>query len=502
MKRTPINLFSGMTMILLLMLCSFNPLIAQDAPQSLYLEMTKVKADNEDFLAMEKELATPFVQERIKQGNQLFRAVFRVYYPNGDDQTHDYVTMDGYGDFAHLNMGWDAMVKTAHAAFPNADMNKMGKRWESAAHRQGSEVFVVRAEAFPGPASGSDKPAKFVVANHMKVAGNKVSEYIAMESEMAKPIHQARAKAGGMNDWVMAQRVMPNGTEYPYNFITFDIYSDWSQMANTGDNITKAFATAHPGKDMNAAIEKMISLREIGRSEVWELVSFVDQPAAEATYDVVKEGTGPSIMPGQEVTYRFKLMNEKGEELISSDQLGFHFHNTVGANPYDRVFDKGVKQLKKGGIMNITLPPELQDDNTKGMTGGETAVWKVEVVDIGMPAPNGATMLKNVINEHGLATAKEKYKKLQSSNPDGYVFREADMNNLGYELMAAGKTDAAVYIFDLNQKNYPKSWNACDSLADGYRAAGNHAKAKECYKMALNINPDFKASKDKLDKMQ
>ncbi|MCB0519574.1 MAG: hypothetical protein H6577_24530 [Lewinellaceae bacterium] len=50
----------------------------------------------------------------------------------------------------------------------------------------------------------------------------------------------------------------------------------------------------------------------------------------------------------------------------------------------------------------------------------------------------------------------------------------------------------------MNQKNFPESWNAGDSLADAYRAAGDIAKTKHCYEMALKIKPDFQASKDKL----
>ncbi len=155
--------------------------------------------------------------------------------------------------------------------------------------------------------------------------------------------------------------------------------------------------------------------------------------------------------------------------------------------------------MKKGGVLRMTVPPIAQDKNTVGMTGGKTAVMEVEMVDVGAPPPNGARLLERKIKNHGLSAAKEKYKKLKASNPKGYVFREYDMNMLGYKLLGQGHTDAAIYVFELNQKNHPKSWNACDSLGDGYKATGNYAKAKHCYESALKINPDFIASKNNLE---
>ena len=187
--------------------------------------------------------------------------------------------------------------------------------------------------------------------------------------------------------------------------------------------------------------------------------------------------------------------------MISSEGLGFDFYHTIGSEHVSRHLDKGLLQMKKGGIRTMTVPPDAQDKGMKSMLNGETAVVKVEMVAFGEAKPDGAAMLKNKIMKYGLSEAKAKYQKLQSDNPKGYVFREDKMNMLGYQLLGEGKTAAAIYVFKLNTKNYPQSWNACDSLADGYRAAGNYANAKHCYKMALEINPDFAAAKNKMDKL-
>lgn len=67
---------------------------------------------------------------------------------------------------------------------------------------------------------------------------------------------------------------------------------------------------------------------------------------------------------------------------------------------------------------------------------------------------------------------------------------EADINLLGYTLMNAGNVDSALVLFQKNVKDYPKSWNAYDSLAEGYAKKGDKAKAKAMYAKARAMTED------------
>jgi tetratricopeptide (TPR) repeat protein len=495
--KTQIFFLRTATIALLLFAFIFGQsLQAQNDNPTIYLEVTHLKKTGDDLMSMDAQLIKPFVQERIKQDNQLAHYLFKVVYPYADKAEYDFVVIDIYKDFNDLHISEKKVEEIAHAAFPNANIPKMIERYKKAAENVGSEVFVIRDEAFPGPKGASDKEAKFVTVNHMKVSEANGDAYTKMESEIFKPLHQARAKAGNMHEWVLAQRIMPYGTLGDNTFLTFDIYNEWGDMGvGMSDGL---FKKVHPDKDPNTVWNKMANLRELRRSEVWEMVAKVTEPAPEVTYKTVREGTGPSPLKGQEVSFKFKLSDMDGETLVSSDELGIEQFSIVGENYYDRYFDKGIMQMKKGGSMTITIPPAGQDKWISSNTNGGPAIVKIELVDIFMPKPNGAKLLGDKIRNDGLNAGKEFYKKLQTNNPEGYVFREGDMNQLGYALISEDKTDAAIYVFELNTKNYPKSWNACDSLADGYRSAGNIAKAKHCYEMALKINPDFKASRDKL----
>jgi hypothetical protein len=70
------------------------------------------------------------------------------------------------------------------------------------------------------------------------------------------------------------------------------------------------------------------------------------------------------------------------------------------------------------------------------------------------------------------------------------VATEADMNNYGYQLLGAGKTQEAVAIFRQNVEKYPASWNTYDSLGEGLAAAGQKAEAIAQYQKARSMVKD------------
>jgi len=70
------------------------------------------------------------------------------------------------------------------------------------------------------------------------------------------------------------------------------------------------------------------------------------------------------------------------------------------------------------------------------------------------------------------------------------IATEAEINNLGYQLLNAGKIDQAIEVFKKNTELHPDSWNAWDSLAEGYMNKGDKQQATEYYKKALGMAPE------------
>jgi predicted alpha/beta superfamily hydrolase len=86
------------------------------------------------------------------------------------------------------------------------------------------------------------------------------------------------------------------------------------------------------------------------------------------------------------------------------------------------------------------------------------------------------------------------------------IIPEPRMNSLGYALIRMKELDKAIRIFEYMVKLYPKSFNAHDSLAEGYLTMGDKEKAVKYYKLAVELNPGdtdyakrvLQNSKDKL----
>ena len=98
-------------------------------------------------------------------------------------------------------------------------------------------------------------------------------------------------------------------------------------------------------------------------------------------------------------------------------------------------------------------------------------------------------VLAATIASSGIDAAVQQYQQLKAAPPTNYNFEEAELNGLGYQLIAAKKIGDAIRVFQLNAEAYPKSGNVWDSLAEGYMDAGNKPLAIAYYHKSLEINP-------------
>ena len=67
---------------------------------------------------------------------------------------------------------------------------------------------------------------------------------------------------------------------------------------------------------------------------------------------------------------------------------------------------------------------------------------------------------------------------------------EPDITPYGYQLIGQGKVDSAIVVFQKNVKDYPKSWNAYDSLAEAWATKGDKKKAVQFYTKAREMTTD------------
>ena len=116
------------------------------------------------------------------------------------------------------------------------------------------------------------KPPKYIEVDYMKAAPGHENEYVKLEQEQWKPMHQERIKQGKLHAWYFFGVDFPSGSENKYNFITINAFDQWGQMENPYADLAQLFQKAHPGASLQDLGAQTGKARDIVRSEVWELI--------------------------------------------------------------------------------------------------------------------------------------------------------------------------------------------------------------------------------------
>lgn len=111
--------------------------------------------------------------------------------------------------------------------------------------------------------------------------------------------------------------------------------------------------------------------------------------------------------------------------------------------------------------------------------------------------------LLNTIKSDGIEKGMAKYQemKAESRKTKDYNISEADINDLGYQLLREDLVKEAIEIFKLNVAEYPKSWNVYDSLGEAYMKNGDKELAIQNYEKSLELNPDNENGKMMLKRL-
>jgi tetratricopeptide (TPR) repeat protein len=102
----------------------------------------------------------------------------------------------------------------------------------------------------------------------------------------------------------------------------------------------------------------------------------------------------------------------------------------------------------------------------------------------------------------GLTAARAELAELEKSRDPQIYFDEREINALGYRLLGQGRVDQAVFIFELNTRRYPNSWNTHDSLGEAYMKGGRTKDAIRSYERSLGLNPENANAKKMLEALR
>lgn len=155
---------------------------------------------------------------------------------------------------------------------------------------------------------------------------------------------------------------------------------------------------------------------------------------------------------------------------------------TVGSEGEEMVggFDRLKKLLAKQAPKRFTWDAMLMEDEDHGSIVLRSHYFALRKIFDGWRVPDA-------VAAGGLTSVEEHYKKLTAKFGYAVLPPEALMNQLGYQLFAAGKRDEAITAFKSNVERYPNSANVYDSLGEAYEKFGKLNLAKPNYEKAVEL---------------
>ncbi len=144
----------------------------------------------------------------------------------------------------------------------------------------------------------------------------------------------------------------------------------------------------------------------------------------------------------------------------------------------------------------------LTNTRTPGLYNLQDALWQaVTTGEMKTPPIAISAVVAEKLLIGDVASAVGAYKTAKRTNPKGYLFRESELNALGYELLDLNRIGDAIEIFKLNAQEYPRSFNVYDSLGEAYARKGEKNSAIIYYRKSLAIYPDNVNARQMLQKL-
>lgn len=115
---------------------------------------------------------------------------------------------------------------------------------------------------------GNDGPAPYLEVGYMDVSSAANEEYLSVERDLWKPLHEATLGTGSKTGWALYTLVVPYGTDYPYNYATVSTYTS----LNFDLSYPEASETAHPDMQWEAIVERTLESRDLVKGQIWSRV--------------------------------------------------------------------------------------------------------------------------------------------------------------------------------------------------------------------------------------
>jgi len=207
-------------------------------------------------------------QARLDQGLITFWGLYDVMF-TAENDPYDFVTINWYTSMdKYENSFSNEILKAAFPDMSDEELTKMLERTEASRRLVNTDMYIRQATSETSPT----EPAAYFVVNWMTVEPGNASDYLNMEREIYKPVHEESIKGNFRSGWSLWSRFMGNQLQEQY--ATADAFSSWSQMMQEF-SYEEILKKVHPDKNIDELNEMTLKLRTMGRSEVWKLLDSV-----------------------------------------------------------------------------------------------------------------------------------------------------------------------------------------------------------------------------------
>ena len=248
----------------LFLIFSLTQLHAQTEPDIyVHVQFLEVPADDFDgFLKTSSENLKTFQQNRVDRSGLESWRLYRVVLSSNQNHNYNFVSVEVATELNAFQSGSQPDATAYRETIKNNPVQKY------AIH---SEIWSTHALVYHDLSS---TPSRYKNVNFMSAEEGRLQEYLNLETEIAKPLHQHQTDNERMDGWNFYRLVFPTGTGVIYNFMTADYYSNLEQIEW---GITRqVIEEVHPEMDVDEFEDFADSIRARAWSDLWELLEFVN----------------------------------------------------------------------------------------------------------------------------------------------------------------------------------------------------------------------------------
>lgn len=212
------------------------------------------------------ELSTVY-QELVDDDDIKNWRLYHVSYPGGEKNDYNFVSIVTASDLAAFEAIFSSVSSSPY--IPSSSSSEINPIHDS----------VIKTELWKVQNALTDStkkhPSKYMSMDYMNVAPDKNPDYLMLEDEVAKPIHDERMNQDIMSGWEVYSLITPGGMEYGYNFATGNYYDklEYVEYGFTNEVINQAMGA---NANIPELFDTIYATRDMVKVELWELVAYTE----------------------------------------------------------------------------------------------------------------------------------------------------------------------------------------------------------------------------------